>query len=211
MALTLHFLRRDDLFLDIGANVGSYTVLASGVSGATSWAFEPDPDTARALKHNIALNNLNDLATVYEFALGDTEGKIRFTVGLDSINKVATEQEENARSILQKRLDDVVGLASPAMIKLDVEGYEEHVLRGATNVIGNASLKLLEIETVTPWIIETLSANRFERAFYDPFNRRLTRQSAGITANNTLFVRDWDFVSERLESAKKIKVLGHEI
>src|SRR6266567_1067236 len=45
MIFLLHFLRPGDLFLDIGANVGSYTILASGVCKARTAAFEPDPDT----------------------------------------------------------------------------------------------------------------------------------------------------------------------
>jgi hypothetical protein len=43
MAFVLHFLRKDDLFLDVGANIGSYTVLASGVVGAETICFEPVP------------------------------------------------------------------------------------------------------------------------------------------------------------------------
>jgi hypothetical protein len=43
MLFVLHFLRQGDLFLDVGANIGSSTVLASGVRGARTWAFEPDP------------------------------------------------------------------------------------------------------------------------------------------------------------------------
>jgi predicted RNA methylase len=61
MMLALHFLRKGDLFVDVGANVGSYAVLASGVCRATTWAFEPDPNTVRSLKRNLAINNLNDL------------------------------------------------------------------------------------------------------------------------------------------------------
>ena len=58
MALLLHFLRPGDLFLDVGANIGSYTILASGVVRATSWAFEPDPQTSRYLRRNVAINGL---------------------------------------------------------------------------------------------------------------------------------------------------------
>src|SRR5208337_4267417 len=64
MMLALHFLREGELFLDIGANVGSYTVIGSGVCGAKTWAFEPDPDTVRALKRNIEINGLDSLVTV---------------------------------------------------------------------------------------------------------------------------------------------------
>ncbi len=58
MMVALHFLREGDLFLDIGANVGSYSVLASGVCRARSWAFEPDSITAEHLRRNLKLNRL---------------------------------------------------------------------------------------------------------------------------------------------------------
>ncbi len=57
MAFVVHFLREGDLFLDIGANVGSFTVLAAGVARARSFAFEPIADTARDLRRNIAVVN----------------------------------------------------------------------------------------------------------------------------------------------------------
>src|ERR1700739_1067728 len=54
MGFLLHLLRPNDLFLDVGANVGSYTILASRVCGARVIAFEPDPGAAKALRRNIA-------------------------------------------------------------------------------------------------------------------------------------------------------------
>ena len=56
MIFRLYFLQPDDLFLDIGANVGSYTILASGVCGAETWAFEPDPDSASFLRRNFKMH-----------------------------------------------------------------------------------------------------------------------------------------------------------
>jgi hypothetical protein len=58
MAFVLHFLRASDLFADVGANIGSYTVLASGVVGCRTVAFEPDPATAAVLERNISLNKI---------------------------------------------------------------------------------------------------------------------------------------------------------
>ena len=94
MMLTLHFLRRGDLFLDIGANVGTYAVLASGVCGADTWAFEPDPGTVSDLKRNLAINGLEELVTVYDIALGASEGEVGFTIGLDTANRVISDQVE---------------------------------------------------------------------------------------------------------------------
>ncbi len=54
----LHFLRCDDLFVDIGANIGSYTVLAGAVVGATCLAVKPIPSTYESLLDNIHLNRL---------------------------------------------------------------------------------------------------------------------------------------------------------
>ncbi len=56
MSFVLHFLRNTDLFIDVGANLGAYSILASSVSGARTIAFEPVPHTFQLLKNNIALN-----------------------------------------------------------------------------------------------------------------------------------------------------------
>ena len=53
MGFALHFLRPDDLFLDVGANIGAYTVLAAGAAGCRVIAFEPAPATFRSLQANL--------------------------------------------------------------------------------------------------------------------------------------------------------------
>ena len=211
MMFPLHFLRECDLFLDIGANVGSYTVLASGVARATSWAFEPDPDTVEYLKRNIAVNRLKGLVKISECALGATYGRVPFTIGLDTVNKVVTADNKNVRIVCQEQLDTVIGGSQPTMIKIDVEGYEEEVLRGARKVLANASLKVIELETVTPVIDQLLLSNHFERAYYDPFSRTLDRQPVGSKSSNYLYVRDWTFVSRRLTEARAIRVLDRTV
>lgn len=60
MAFLLHFLRKEDLFFDIGADIGSYTILASGHVGAHTFAFEPIPSTFQSLANNVAINRIND-------------------------------------------------------------------------------------------------------------------------------------------------------
>ena len=124
MMACLHFLREGDLFLDIGANVGEYTVLASGVRRATTWAFEPDPITVQYLKRNIAINRLDRLVTVHECALGPVRAEVPFTIGLDTVNKVVTVDNKNSRTVRQEPLDVMIDAISwPIMIKMDVEGY----------------------------------------------------------------------------------------
>jgi len=89
MAFVLHLLRPDDLFVDVGANVGSYTVLASTVCGARTIAIEPDPETARSLQRNIDANGIGDRVAIVQAAVGDRRGRTHFTVGNDTTNRVA--------------------------------------------------------------------------------------------------------------------------
>jgi FkbM family methyltransferase len=211
MMVTLHFLREGDLFLDIGANVGTYTILASGICRATTWAFEPDPETAKHLRRNVALNGLDTVVEVHECAVGSFDGEVPFSLGLDTMNKVARPGDDNVRVVRQKQLDLVVGEARPAMLKIDVEGYEENVLRGATNTLQNPLLQVIEVETVTPRADDMLKDNGFELAFYNPFNRRLCRKPTGLKSSNSLYVRDREFVARRLKEARRINVLGRAL
>ena len=60
MAFALHLLRQDEYFVDVGANVGSYSILASGGAKARVIAVEPIPATFVHLQRNVALNGLSD-------------------------------------------------------------------------------------------------------------------------------------------------------
>jgi FkbM family methyltransferase len=211
MMLLLHFLREGDLFLDIGANVGSYTVLASGVCRAKTWAFEPDPTTLRHLRRNIAVNALEGLVVAFECALGAETNEVPFTVGLDTQNRIANPEDKNVRIVRQEPVDALIGNSRPIMIKLDVEGAEGNILQGAAGLLGNRCLKVIELETVTPESAYILDKNEFERAYYDPFSRRLGREPVGSGSSNVLFVRDWPFVACRLATAEKIEVLDSTI
>jgi FkbM family methyltransferase len=208
MAFALHFLRAGDLFLDVGANVGSYTVLASGVKGARTIAFEPDPNTAGYFQRNVALNRLEGLVEVRQVALGASAGEANFTVGLDTVNRVVTAAAAATRIVRQSSLDDELGGSVPVLVKLDVEGYEEQVLAGAGRTLRNAGLKAIQCELVSAEINRTLADRGFQRMYYDPFQRLLSSTPVGVDASNALYVRDFSFVSERLTSAPALRVLG---
>lgn len=211
MMFVLHFLREGDLFLDIGANVGSYTVLASGVRRATTWAFEPDPNALQWLKRNVAINELCGVVTVFECALGADEAETPFTIGRDTQNRVASPGDENVRLVRQERLDALIGPLQPLMIKMDVERYEQQVLIGAGALLARPCLKAIELETVTQETISLMLRYDFHRAYYDAFSRTLSSEPIGDRASNALYIRDWPFVQERLATAEKIEILGRSI
>jgi FkbM family methyltransferase len=124
MAFVLHFLRPGDLFADVGANIGSYTVLAYAVRKARSFVFEPDPITFAASSRNIALNQLDNLVRRRGCALGSRQGSVEFTVGLDTVNHVAGVTDRATRTVALDTLDRACGNERPSLIKLDVEGLK---------------------------------------------------------------------------------------
>jgi FkbM family methyltransferase len=211
MMFLLQFLRRGDVFLDIGANVGAYTVLASGVCKASTQAFEPDPSALAALKRNVEINNLQDLVTVHEVALGASNREVAFTLDLDTANRVATAEDQHYQLIQQKQLDSVIGNGEPTLAKLDVEGHEEEVLLGGQSLLAEDSFRAIELETVTSVAQDILAKNGFRRAFYDPFRRLLSMDPVGPPSSNALFIKDFDFVNSRVKLSPKIKVLEYYI
>lgn len=198
MAFLLHVLQPGDLFVDAGANVGSYTLLASKVIGAATVAFEPDPDTARDLARNIAANAISNLVSVRQVALGDHAGTVRFTVGLDTTNHVAGENE-TGRELPLARLDDFD--LSPTFMKFDLEGFEEQAFAGARATLARPSLIALETELASPGIVALMSEFGFERRYYQPLTRTF---GAPYSHGNALFIRDMVAVQARIAAAPKL-------
>jgi FkbM family methyltransferase len=211
MAFLLHLLRSGDLFLDIGANIGSYTILASKVCGARSIAFEPDPTTVAALRRNVALNGVENLVAVEQIALGAETGQIAFTVGLGTTNRIATFNDHNVRTVLIKRADDLRTSQEAVLAKLDVEGYEDQVFRGASRMLSSRSLLAVQSESQGPEIEAVLHSFGFERMFYDPFSRMLSATPFPYQTTNAIYIRDLPVVGRRLQEAIPRTVLHHRI
>ncbi len=130
--------------LDIGAHIGMYTVrLADICREGRIVAVEPDPRNRVYLKANVALNRLRNVEIV-PYAISDKSGeKVRFALatvsGHSRINKTIKDSEYYDYIYVETiTLDDLVesiGLEKVDFIKIDVEGYEMHVLRGAEKII----------------------------------------------------------------------------
>lgn len=212
MMLTMHFLRPGDLFLDVGANVGSYAMLASGISGASTWSFEPDPVTLGYLARNVSLNDLGKLVTIFDCALGDADGDVPFSIGLDTNNKVLTEgSDDPVRVVRQRRLDGLTRDVTPTMMKMDTEGHEDHVFAGAQDTLDREGLRIIVAETVSPTVKAMLLDRQFVQGYYDPTTRVLSRDPNTYRSFNSCWIRDWDFVQARLLEAAPVEVLGRKI
>ena len=215
MFFLLHFLRREDLFVDIGANIGSYTVLAGAHVGAKVIAFEPFPYAYQLLRDNISINHMENHVTVLNVALGAKKGTIDFTALADTPrNHVATPGEDNTIQVEVEVLDHVLKSDFPFLLKIDVEGFETEVLSGAINTLSNANLKAIIIELNGSGsrygydedkIHNNLLAFGLEPYIYHPKMRNL-EPTARTGHSNTIYVRDKTFVLERLQSAAKIQI-----
>ncbi len=219
MFFLLHFLRPEDLFFDIGANVGSYTVLASGHCKAKSVSVEPVPSTFNLLLDNIHINRMEDRVTALNTALGSTSGTLHFTSSYDTINHVATAEDKNTIQVPVSRLDQIADSQSPALMKIDVEGYETEVIAGAGKLLLDQTLKAIIIELNGSGahfgydekkIHETLIEAGFRPCQYEPAERKLIPLDT-FGSTNTIYIRDTEFVNARLLSAEPVKINGKSI
>jgi FkbM family methyltransferase len=221
MAFLLHVLRKEDLFVDVGANVGSYTILACASVGARGYCIEPVPSTYLRLMDNIRLNNLIGNVECLNIGLGDEKGIARFTSNRNCTNHVLKEGENTYDEITVRMdtLDSVLKNKSPFIIKVDVEGYENKILKGAQRVLSNESLQSLIIETDDrnsgydsdhTSISELMNDFGFHKYTYDPFNRELTiPRHDKNNSNNTIYIRNKDIILDRIKHARYMTI--HDI
>jgi FkbM family methyltransferase len=216
MAFILHALRPEDLFLDIGANIGSYTVLASGAVGASSIAVEPIPETAKVLEANVGINGLGGRVEVRRLALSDEAGKLRFTSGFDACNRVAgTDETEGVIEVPVTMLDILCADRVPTIIKIDVEGHEMAVIAGGTRTLRDPRVLAVVMETNGSGrrygvddadLSQRMAQFGFQACGYDPFTRSLGPPPPA--GNNTIFVRNPAAMTTRIVAAPRYQLLN---
>lgn len=220
MGYLLHFLREEDFFVDVGANVGSYSILACSAIGARGIAFEPVPSTFNRLIENLRLNHLEKKVTCINKGAGAQQGIITFTSDTDTTNHALAEDEhcDNAVNVEVIPLDTILYGESPALIKIDVEGYETPVIEGAQEILRKQSTHSVIMELNGSGnrygydeskIFDMMFDFNFKTYSYNPMDRTLNNL-AGRNPNsgNTLFIRDKSFVEDRLKTAPIISIYG---
>lgn len=215
MAFVMHYLRPNDLFVDIGANIGAFTVLASGAAGCQTVAFEAAPDTFEALSRNIRLNGLQDRVTAVMAAAAQKEGDTFFTSGLGTENCINPSHNGNSGvKVKMTTVDIQLAGKSPDVLKVDVEGFETEVFAGAVNTLKSSKLQAILIEkdglgARYGFDEEPLHRNIEQHGFvpcsYQPFSRQLVpRKDEGL--RNIIYTRDIKAANEKLRSATPFKL-----
>lgn len=223
MAFVLHALRPADLFVDVGANIGSYTILAAGVAQARCLSIEPVPATYASLLDNLRLNDLTAAVQPKNIAVGAAAGTLRFTADRDTTNHAlsATESAASAISVPVATLDSLLEEREPAVIKIDVEGFEHEVIEGAERTLRSAALLAVLMELngsgdrygfSDDALHDRMLALGFTAARYDPLQRSLQQlQSKNTLPGNTLYVRRWSELQTRLQAAPRHRVLHTDV
>ncbi len=192
-------LRRGDTFIDGGANIGYFTLIAAKAVGPSGrvHAFEPQPDNRRRLAEHVELNGLGDVVTIHPVALSDRPGEVELhTFENPAANHgqstfFAGSQATRKVTVKTVRLDDYLPEVTPRLIKLDIEGAEPLAISGMHETLRRHR----------PAVIVELNATTLGRAGFSP-REPVDRLLAAVPQYQT-FVIAW-----RLKRAHDVERLG---
>lgn len=162
-----------NVFLDIGAYVGPYTILgalAVGPHGKVV-AMEPDVENRLQLQRNLSLNGISN-CTVIPYAAWSRSGRVGWHRGAEPVWH-GIQEESKSDSVETVRVDDIISeqaLDRVDWIKMDIEGAELEALKGAENTLARFKPRLfIEVHNTTEAIREFLDSQgyRIERESFD--------------------------------------------
>jgi FkbM family methyltransferase len=180
-----------DTCFDIGSNVGIYTLLFSKWAGpdAKIVAFEPNPTTYRALETHVRLNELGNRVTAVNAAVSDVPGMMKmFCSGFDGRSRLgsanedvaATAVETDVKLVTVDQIADELGL-TPDVMKIDVEGFELQVLRGAVRSLERGRGRTRIFAEMHPTMWEGAGTSGAEvRQWLADFGLKIDRIEAGL-------------------------------
>jgi len=178
-----HFFSLDNgVFIDVGAHIGRWTITIGNKLKGKVIAIEPQKDNFNMLKRNIYINKLNDIVIPLDVACGDKEKEMKFYLDLEGgggheSSLVQNEYNKKKFTLVKvRKLDNIfvdLKLDSVDLIKVDVEGSDLDVLKGAKNIIKRFHPRI---------IFEAFGDKEYNgiKNFLDNYNYKFQRTS-GIT------------------------------
>ena len=171
--------------LDIGGNIGYYTLLESNIIGNTGKviAIEPSPPNFQHLKKNLELQDAKNV-DAYNFAAGDVDGNVNFLVYKESNGSFTIPDGETTDlpgeliKVSAKRIDtflDELDVNHVDFVRMDVEGYESHIIEGMKDTM-KKSKPMFQIEVHasilgkegTRQFLKVFQDNGYEAKYYIP-------------------------------------------
>jgi FkbM family methyltransferase len=199
-------LRDGDVFYDVGANIGLYSLYAAKLRpGCRVFAFEPESHNFGNLCENLLLNRVENVKPCF-FPLSNQEAFAPFYVydlraggALHSLGRPSPLRDGPpllTTGAMASTIDALVsrhGLPAPDLLKLDVDGNEEQILDGAAAVLASGSLRSILVEAT--WQDDLKSAVSWAESKLAPYGYHLEGRSAwstelsGLRSANFIFVR----------------------
>jgi FkbM family methyltransferase len=222
MPFVLHLLQPDDLFVDLGANGGAYTVLASAEKKANTISIEAAADIFKGLLKNIEVNNIQSRVEAWNVAASDTNGFLPFTTTDHATNRVHYEERPDIVQVEAKTLDTILNGRIPLLMKMDIEGHEHNALLGANHALSAPGCKALVIEfsnTGEYYGYGNISTHQLLTGYgFKPYKYNY-REKELISFDplstcfefNMIYVKDEAFVKERLKNAGHVLMSGQLI
>jgi len=164
--LILNCLKKGDIFIDVGANIGYYSVIAGKIVGESGRVIsvEPVPSTNKILEFNIRLNQLRNVKIIQKAAWSKNESITLYIpkgfYGLSSINK--SEEITDMLVVEGAPLDSILSFPKADLLKIDAEGSEYSILIGAQKTLRNTHYVVLEASNEKREIIQWLKEAGFK-------------------------------------------------
>ncbi len=217
------FLAPGDMFVDVGANLGLYSVIAAKLVGNSGrvYAFEPCQASFARLQENVALNGFTNVEC-FRLALSDTIAPLAMTIsrdGFDAWNSAGHPTAGNSfgeEMVTSITWDEFAGehdlIGKVAMMKIDVEGWESRVLRGGTYCLTRDDAPVVQVEftdaaalstgTSCTDLYRTLETFGYQMFRYDARERRLRPDPLrpAYPYQNLFAIKRADCVADRLAS-----------
>jgi FkbM family methyltransferase len=203
----------DEVF-DIGANMGFYTIwMSKFISNGKIHSFEPDHGNFERLQKNIALNNLQTQVIPNKIAASDVDGELGFTKGLDGENHIVNTTNQNSVTIQSRKIDSYVrrlNISAIAYMKIDVEGFEYAVLKGADAVLSEKRIDIIQLEinkTISNSgkkindVLGLLNQHQYGLCSYDVNANQLKVVDFSIERENYFAVNDLEKINLKLKNA----------
>jgi len=218
----LHYLRSGDCFVDVGANVGHYSLIAARKCEANVIAVEPVPRTFGRLVANVELNGLGKAGAgriaTRNVGLSHSRGVLRFTTRFNVANRVTPGATPDSVEVEVLSLDELCAGGPVDLLKIDVEGFEKHVLEGSQEQLDMGHLGAIIVELngsgrrygiEDEEVIDLLKDRCYSPYRYDPFERELTPlEGANREGYNTIFIKDIEGARARVRSARMVPIVG---
>ena len=167
LAFIKNNLKKGDCFVDVGANIGLMSIVASKVVGSQGkiFSFEPHPNTVKILRFNVNLNSINNIE-VLEKGVSSRSGEAkiydRWDVNRGGASLLSSSSKQKSHDIQIVSLDEVFENIDVNMLKIDIEGFELEALKGAENLLSSQTPPILIVECTE----ETEHKNYSREALY---------------------------------------------